>query len=226
VLHDLCFTKCKTEHGLYTRAKNRVRLVVGVYVDDLVILGERDKEVNQFKGEMKWVFRMNDLGPLSHYLGIEVKQGTHIIQVSQSGYAMKLLEKADMGSCNPCATPMEAKLKLSKESDSGSVDAIAYCSLIDSLRYLLHTRPDLTYSICYLSRFMESPKFENLTVVKRILWYVAGTPDYGLLYPRGNGGGLHILGYNDSDMVGDIDDCKSTSGVVFFLGDGVVSWSS
>jgi hypothetical protein len=79
---------------------------------------------------------------------------------------MKLLEKVGMGSCNPCATPMEAKLKLSKESDSGAVDATAYRSLIGSLRYLLHTRPDLTYSICYLSRFMESPKFEHLTAVK------------------------------------------------------------
>jgi hypothetical protein len=212
VLYDLGFMKCKTEHGLYTRAKNKVRLVVGVYVDDLVILGECDTEVNQFKGEMKRVFRMSDLGPLSYYLGIEVRQGTHGIQVSQSGYAMKLLEKASMGSCNPCATPMEAKLKLSKESDSGSVDATTYHSLIGSLRYLLHTRPDLTYSICYLSRFVESPKFEHLTAVKRVLRYVAGTSDYGLLYPRGNGGGLRILGYSDSDMAGDIDDCKSTSG--------------
>jgi hypothetical protein len=56
MLHDLGFTKCKTEHGLYTRVKNRVKLIVGVYVDDLVILGECDKEVNQFKREMKRVF--------------------------------------------------------------------------------------------------------------------------------------------------------------------------
>jgi hypothetical protein len=156
VLHDLGFTKCKTEHGLYTRVKNRVRLIVGVYVGDLVTLGECVKEVNLFKGEMGHVFQMSDLGPLSYYLGIEVKQGTHDIGVSQSSYALKLLGKADMGSCNPCFTPMEARLKMSKEIDSGLVDATAYHSLIGSLRYLLHTRPDLTYSICYLSWFMES----------------------------------------------------------------------
>jgi hypothetical protein len=49
VLHDLGFTKCKSEHGLYTQVKNRVRLIVGVYVDDLFILVECDKEVNQLK---------------------------------------------------------------------------------------------------------------------------------------------------------------------------------
>jgi hypothetical protein len=92
--------------------------------------------------------------------------------------------------------------------------------------YLLHIRPDLTYSICYLSWFMESPKFEHLAAVKRVLQYIAGTPDYGLLYPRGSGGGLRILGYSDSDMAGDISNCKSMSGVVFFLGDGAASWSS
>jgi hypothetical protein len=50
--------------------------------------------------------------------------------------------------------------------------------------------------------------------------------DYGLLYPREKSGSLQILGYSDNDMAGDIDDCKSTTGVVFFLGDGAASWSS
>jgi hypothetical protein len=121
----------------------------GVYIDDLVILGECDKELSLFKGVMKRAFRMSDLVPLSYYLGIEVKQGAHGIGLSQSSYAMKLLEKAGMESYNPCATPMENKLKLSKESDSGSVDATTYCSLIGSIRYLLHTRPNLTHRICY-----------------------------------------------------------------------------
>jgi hypothetical protein len=90
---------------------------------------------------------MSDLGPMSYYLEIEVKQGVHGIGLGQCGYAVKLLDKDGMGSCYPCATPMEAKLKLSKESDSGSVDATMYHSLIGSLRYLLHTSPNLTYII-------------------------------------------------------------------------------
>jgi hypothetical protein len=73
---------------------------------------------------------------------------------------------------------------------------------------------------------MESPKLKHLAVVKRVLRYVARTLDYGLLYARGSACSLHILGYSDSDMVGDIDDCMSTSGVVFFLDNGAASWSS
>jgi hypothetical protein len=75
VLHELGFSKCKIEYVLYIRVKNKKRLVVGVYVDDLIIMGESDQELNLFKNEMKKVFQMSDFRALSYYLGIEVKQG-------------------------------------------------------------------------------------------------------------------------------------------------------
>jgi hypothetical protein len=204
-----------------------VRHVVGVYVDDLIILGESDLELSVFKEEMKRVFWMSDLGALWNYLSIEVKQGQHVIGLSQCTYARKLLEKADLSSCSSCATPMEAKLKLSKVSDSPPVNATMYRSLIGSLQYLLHTRLELTNNVCYLSPFMESPKCECLDAVKSMLRYVAGTLEYGLLHPRGRSGSFKILGYSDSDMAGDIDDSRrSTSGVLFFLGGGDATWSS
>jgi hypothetical protein len=143
---------------LYIRVKNKKRFVVGVYIDDLIIMGESDQELNLFKNEMKKVFWMSDIGALSYYLEIEVKQEGQRIGLSQCTYAAKLLGKAGMGSCNSCATPMKVKLKLSKVSESKPVDATMYRSLISSLRYLLHTRPELIYSVCYLSCFMEAPK--------------------------------------------------------------------
>jgi hypothetical protein len=118
VLHELRFSKWKTEYGLYTRVKNNVRLVVGVYVNDLIIMGESDHELNLFKGDMKKIFWMSDLGGLSYYLGIEVKQRDQGIGLSQCAYATKQLEKACMSNCNSCATPMEANSKLSKKSVS------------------------------------------------------------------------------------------------------------
>jgi hypothetical protein len=225
-LQKLGFINCKAEHGLYTRVKNKQRLIVGVYVDDLIIMGRSTADVNQFKTEMKRIFCMSDLGALSYYLGIEVKQSDQGVWLCQNAYASKLLEKTGMKNCNPYAVPMETKLKLSKESDSPLVDATEYRSLIGSLRYLLHTRPELTFSVSYLSRFMESPRQEHMAAIKHILRYVAGTLDFGLFYPRGNGGDLGILGYSDSDMAGDVDDTKSTSGMIFFLGDNPAAWSS
>jgi hypothetical protein len=73
-LKRLGFRKCKIEHGLYTREVDQHRLVIGVYVDDLIIMGKTREKVEAFKKEMKRIFRVSDLGPLSYYLGIEVKQ--------------------------------------------------------------------------------------------------------------------------------------------------------
>jgi hypothetical protein len=121
---------------------------------------------------------------------------------------------------------MEAKMKLSKDSSSPLVDQTEYRSLIGSLKYLLHTRPELTFSVSYLSRFMECPQQEHMAAVKHLLRYVAGSLGYGLYYPRGNGKTDGVLSYSDSDMAGDIDDSKSISGMIFFLGNNPATWNS
>jgi hypothetical protein len=169
---------------------------------------------------------MSDLGLLSFYLGIEIKQGNRSITIGQSAYARKLLEKAGLENCNPCSTPMEARLQLSKKSTTAEVDATMYRSLVGSLRYLVHTRPDISFAVGYVSRFMEKPRQEHLAAVKHLLRYVAGTIEFGIEYPKFTGGNNRLIGYSDSDLGGDIDERKSTTGVLFFLGEKVVTWQS
>ncbi|WVZ50178.1 hypothetical protein U9M48_001456 [Paspalum notatum var. saurae] len=193
-------------------------LVVGVYVDDLVITGASKKEIEAFKAQMKKTFRMSDLGLLTYYLGIEVEQRKDGITLCQSSYARKLLERSGMGKCRPNKTPMEEKLKLSKDSKAGKVDATSYRSIVGGLRYLVHTRPDLAFAVGYVSRFMAEPRKDHQTAVQHILRYVAGTINYGLIYPRRSGEKANLIGYSDSDMGGDIDGRRSTSGMLFFLG--------
>ena len=199
-----------------------------MYVDDLIITGGDAGAVNKFKAQMMNTFRMSDLGLLSYYLGLEVTQGPDGITLRQGAYATKILEKAGLAGCNPSATPMEMKLKLLKDGSTPSVDATEYRSLIGSLRYLCNSRPDLAYPVGYLSRFMEAPRQEHLTAVKRVLRYVAGTLSWGLHYHPGkkDGGKPVLVGYSDSDLAGDVNDRKSTSGLIFFLAGGPVAWQS
>ena len=65
-----------------------------------------------------------------------------------------------------------------------------------------------------------------MVAVKHLLRYIAGTIDYGLLYSKHGNGELHLCGYSDSDLGGDVDDRKSTTGMIFFLGNMPVSWQS
>jgi hypothetical protein len=117
---------------------------------------------------MHRLFRMRDLGLLSFHLGLKAKQGRDLITLGEEAYARKLMEKADMGNYNPCHTPMEVRLKLSTKSSIMEVDTTMYKSLVGSLRYLVHIRPDITFVVGFVSRFMERPRQEQLATLKHI----------------------------------------------------------
>ena len=127
----------------------------------MVITGIKDAEVVAFKEEMKATFHMSDLRPLSFYLGIEVHQDDSGITLRQTAYAKRVVELAGLTDCNPALTPMEERLKLSRDSTTEEVDATQYRRLVGSLRYLAHTWPDLAFSVSYVSRFMQRPTTEH-----------------------------------------------------------------
>jgi hypothetical protein len=143
----------------------------------------------------------------------------------QTHYAKKILEMVGMVNCKTAATPMEERCKLSRDSTAKEVDATLYRRIVGSLRYLIHTRPDLTYAVGYVSRFLERPTEEHLQAVKKILHYITGTLQYGLRYGR-RMRTTRLVGYCDSDLAGDIDTRKSTTCALFFLGKSLVSWQS
>ncbi|XP_066392743.1 secreted RxLR effector protein 161-like [Miscanthus floridulus] len=99
-----------------------------------------------------------------------------------------------------------------------------YHSIVGSLRYLVNSRPVLTYSVGYISRFMEKPTTEHLVTVKRVLRYVADTLHFDCHYKRKKE--AQLIRYSDSDLAGDIDTRKSTTRVIFFLGGNVITWQS
>lgn len=100
---------------------------------------------------------MFDMGKLAYYLGIEVSQGSGGISLKQTSYARKLLEKADMVSCNVMKYPIEPKEMINKDEKGKMVNATQYKTIVGGLRYLVHTRPDLAYSVGVISRYMERP---------------------------------------------------------------------
>ena len=162
---------------MYWRGTGRAVLLVGVYVDDLIIAGADAEEVEKFKAAMKQRFDMSDLGLLSFYLGIEVRQDASGMTLRQAHYAKRILELGNMAGCNPAHTPIEEKPKLSRESKAEEVDPTHYRWLVGSLRYLVHTQSDLVFAVGYVSHSMEWPTVEHLKANKRILRYVAGTLD-------------------------------------------------
>jgi hypothetical protein len=224
-LLSLGFQRSPSEHAVYVRGDGSTRLLLGVYVDDLIVTGAELQEIVKFKQEMMNKFRMSDLGLLTYYLGIEVTQSSGKIFLCQSAYANKLLERAGMVDCNATHVPMETRLKMSKHSKNPAVDATMYRSIVGGLRYLVNSRPDIAFAVGFVSRFMENPTTEHLSAVKHLLRYIAGTRSYGCVFSRKEGS-PKIVGFSDADHAGDIDNRRSTTGSLFLIGDSPVTWQS
>jgi len=217
------FMKCISEHGVYVKNAEGSRIIICLYVDDLLITGDSEKSIESCKAELMKEFEMNDLGKLSYFLGIEFTQTKSGVIMHQTKYTRDLLKKFNIEQSNPTTTPAETGMKLEHSPDEEGVNPAVYRSIVGSLRYLCNTRPDLSFSVGVVSRHMQDPKVTHLLAVKRIMRYLHGTEQFGVLLCRGN---EELVGYSDADWCGDKTDRRSTAGYVFFLGRTPISWSS
>ncbi|GJW12018.1 ribonuclease H-like domain, reverse transcriptase, RNA-dependent DNA polymerase [Tanacetum coccineum] len=223
-LKSLDFKKCALEQAIYTKRSKDSILLIGVYVDDLIITGTPKEEIDNFKAQMEEKFEMSDLGLLAYYLGIEVTQTNGDISIKQSAYASKILKEAGMIDCNETLIPMDPGTRLTKITEGTMVNSTEYRSLIGCLRYLLHTRPDLSYSVGLLSRFMQEPREQHMKAIRQVLRYVQGTKDHGITYKHNGGNKIH--GYSDSSYGVNTQEGKGTTGIIFYYGESPISWST
>ena len=199
-------------------------LVVCLYVDDMIYIGSSKLIISEIKFSMMRKFEMSDLGLLHYFLRLEVNQNFDGIFISQRKYATNFLNWFNMLNCKSTPTPMNDNEKLVVDDEIGMSSARCYKSIVDGLNYLSHTGPDITYAVSVVSGFMHGPTKHHLGAVKRILRYVARTIGFGIWYS--NVSNSNFFGFTDSDWAGCLEDRKSTSGYMFSLGSGAISWSS
>ena len=153
---------------------------------------------------------MKDLGQPHHFLGITVEPRPSGLLLHQRQYALDILERARMTDCKSCSTPVNTQPKLSADLGVPVADPTAYRSLAGALHYLTFTRPDLTYAVQQVCLYMHDPRESHLAALKRLLRYVRGTVDLGLVLQRSSSAELVV--YTDADWAGCPDTRRSTSG--------------
>eukprot|EP00253_Pinus_taeda_P025309 PITA_25309 len=154
---------------------------------------------------------------------LTVLQSKEGIFLSQSKYACDLLRHFHMEYCKLAPSPFQSGVKLSVTCTSPEVDATLYRQLVGKLLYLTHTRLDLSFVVCLVARFMQTPRESHWKAAKRILRYVCATVQFGIHYSAE--ASPLLVGFTDSDWAGDTDDRKSTAGYVFTLGSGPITWA-
>ncbi|GAU46952.1 hypothetical protein TSUD_281870 [Trifolium subterraneum] len=222
------FQKCSVEYSVYAKhSDDKNMLIICLYVDDLLVTGSSLTEIENFKSQMESEFEMTDLGKLTYILGMELLATPKGMILHQAKYATEILKKFEMLDCNSSVTLADTRLKLEVEENSDTVDSTMFRQLIGSLRYLCQTRPDISYAVGYVSRFMSKPLKPHLLAAKRILRYINGTRHYGMLFPYSKDSSkLELNGFSDADWCGDKVDKRSTSGYVFKFQNAPVSWCS
>eukprot|EP00253_Pinus_taeda_P005362 PITA_05362 len=181
----------------------------------------------------KWVFKKktNAEGKVEKYKTLLVAKGYFQVSGIDFGDIFSLVAK-DSKLVN---VPIPVGVKLSVEpcpktqEEEENMSRVPYVSAVGSLMYVMVcTRPNIAHAVELLNRFMSKPGKDQWIAVKRVFRYLCGTSDYGLCYQRRLGLDrlLDIHGFVDADWAGDLDQRRSTSGYVFNLFGGAVSWMS
>ncbi|KAL7612762.1 hypothetical protein Lser_V15G07477 [Lactuca serriola] len=224
ILKSMKFQKYMKEPSVYRKNEGANLLILAIYVDDLFVMGTSLSMIKRFKMEMSKNFEMLDLGRLTCYLGIEVKHEESGITINQEAYAQRILKEAGLHDCNLTHILMEHGNKFSKAEDEPEIDATQYRKVVGCLRYLLQTRPDMTYVVVVVSRYMQSPRESHDSAIKHILRYLRGTKGYKINYERM--GKNQLIGYSDISHNVDLHDGKSTTGHTFYDGLSPITWCS
>ena len=214
----LGFASGTADDCLYVkREEKRAKILVLVYVDDMVVAAADVRDVKWFKTELGKVFQLTDLGELKHILGIRVRRDrmAHTIRLDQTAYVQALLTRYGMENSTPVATPAVVKEKLSvsdcpaSDADHAAYDEFArgfnYLECLGGILYATHTRPDIQYAMNVCAQFGANPGKSHLITLKRILRYLKGTVQHGLVL-GGKNDGIDLVGWTDSDWAQDADD--------------------
>lgn len=217
---------------IYTFNDNKSRVILIVYVDDIIVASKERNELIKIKKNLQSTFKMVDLGPINHILGIDVKREglTGKLHLSQERYVKSLIEKFYLNDAKSVATPLEANIKISRDlgphNDEERIEMQKkpYRELVGGLIYLANaTRPDIAFAANALSRFCTDPGTSHWLLAKRVLKYLKDTSHYGITYTKSED---KLQAFTDSDWAGNVDDRKSCTGNVIMLAGGPISWRS
>jgi hypothetical protein len=211
---------------LYLKVVDDQCALLLVYVDDVIVTGSSVEIIAQVKQQLKQRFEMTDSGKCKFVLGIElIDHDDGSVTLCQRRYVDDILRRFGMEECKPAASPVDISTKMLKfDPDSAATDA-PFREAVGALMHLMcATRPDIAFAVGMVARFMESPQVVHWTAVKRIFRYLQGTKSHGIRFK--SSGQVDFECYSDADWAGDVSDRKSTSGYVFKMVGGPVSWGS
>ncbi|KAH9781008.1 Integrase catalytic domain-containing protein [Citrus sinensis] len=218
---------------IYLRVSGSKYIILVLYVDDILLAANDTNFLLETKQMLSYSFDMKDLGEAHFVLGIEILRDISrgILGLSQKTYIVRILKRFNLQFCAPGKAPISKGDKISKSQcpdndvDKARMQTVPYASVVGSLMYAqVCTCPDIAFPVGVLGRYLSNPGYEHWKAAKKVLRYLQATKDFVLTYQQFDY--LNIVGYSDADFTGCLEDKKSTSGYIFMMAGGAISWKS
>ncbi|GKA85304.1 putative RNA-directed DNA polymerase [Tanacetum coccineum] len=239
-LFDLGFKGSKTDPFLFIYLRGDTLLYILVYVDGIIVIGNNKGTIDNIICQLGSAFALKDLGPLNYFLGIEIVPHVSGILLSQKKYILELLQSAGLSNCNLMSFPMVTSSSLSLDDSTAFSNPVKYRQVEGSLEYVTPSRHDIAFSVNKVCQYMHALTENHWSSVKRILRYLHGTVEHGMLIRRSSGSTLQAFtnvqwkgnpdtsleAFSDADWARDSDDRRSTGGFAIYLGSNLISWTT
>jgi hypothetical protein len=226
-LRKLGFTRTESDWSVFVSTDGSI--IIGLYVDDMVIAGRSIDAIKALKQALTKEYPLKDMGEITGCLGIRITRNRALrtIQLDQEAYFSTVLSNYGLENCTPVATPCDGYTSISPATaDEERADQQLYSSMVGSVMWgAVATRFDVAWITNRLTQFCVDPTIRHQNAVIRILRYVAGTLQFAIVLGGLQGPDRNLVGYTDADY-GGILDRHSVSASLFLLGGGPVSWSS
>ncbi|CAM8931883.1 unnamed protein product [Rhodiola kirilowii] len=228
------FVRSNYDSYLYFSSLDNDPVYFLLYVDDMLLISKSMHKINKFKSDLKTEFDMKDLGHARKILGmiIDRDRSKCFLKLHQKPYLRKIVAKFGCADCKLVIVPLAPHFILSKSqcasnnSEMLEMENIPYSNALGSLIYaMIATRPDLSYDVSLLSRYMSKPGKYHWYALKHVIAYVNSSAELGLCYSN-RAAVSELIGYVDADFASDRDNRKSNTSYVFTLSGNCIVWKS
>jgi hypothetical protein len=190
------YKQCNGDHTIFYRHFGQWITILAMYVNDIIIIGDDVVEIRHLKDNLSKQFEVKDLGQLRYFLSLEIARSPKGILLSQRKYVLDLLTETGILGCRPTSTPIDPNHKLHAKCGD-LVNKERYQRLVGRLIYLCHTRPDISYVVSVVSRYMHELRKGHLDAMYHILRYLKSCLGKGIIFQ--SHGHLKMEGYCDAD---------------------------
>ncbi|UYV78945.1 hypothetical protein LAZ67_17000381, partial [Cordylochernes scorpioides] len=213
-LYSHNFKTSDADPCIFIGTHNDSNVILALYVDDGIILSKDKEAIAIIMDELEHAFDITS-GSVNFFVGLQIEQSEDraSIFIHQSSYIDKILSKFNMADCIPASVPMDPSVILTKQDcptpeQKEKMPKFPFREAVGSLMFAsCVSRPDITYAVSQVSKFLEYPGPAHCTTVKNIFRYLKGTPHMGILFT----GQDQLVGYSDSDFARDVDSRKKDS---------------